>query len=127
MKLLGWIKKSAEVPVVSIEVPARAVENIDPRLIVKTGKRGKTVFMKSPCVPECAGCSKQFKPVLPEDGKIFCLAYPEPMAKWTGKTCPFLYAPKSEKEQRINPIKASRRGVSQVAKATGSKEAQRKK
>ena len=101
---------------------------MDPRLTYKIGKQE---FVKSPCVGECAGCSKQFKPITSEDGKIFCLAYPEPAAKWTGKTCPFMYAPKPEKEQKINPIKASKRGikfsvVAAVASATGSKESQRK-
>lgn len=110
---------------------------MDPRLIVKTGKRGKTTFLKSPCVGECAGCQKQFKSAPPEDGKTFCLVYPEPAAKWAGlnsdgepKTCPFMYKTKAEKEQKINPIKASRRRIRQtvipVAPATGSKESEKK-
>jgi len=98
---------------------------MDPRLIVKTGKKGKTTFIKSPCVGECAGCPKQFKPVPPEDGKTFCLVYPEPAAKWAGlnsdgkpKTCPFMYKAKAEKEQKINPIKASRRRIKQTSPVT---------
>ena len=121
-------KEGVEVPVV--EVPAKAVENIDPRLIVKTGKRGKTVFMKSPCVGECTSCPKQFTPNPPEDGKTFCLVYPNPATKWTGKICPFMYKPPAEKEQKINPAKASRRMVRQaspVAAITGSKETAKKK
>jgi len=94
-------------------------------------KIGKQEFVKSPCVGECAGCSKQFKPVPPEDGKTFCLTYLEPAARWTGKTCSFMYAPKPEKEQKMNPIKASKRGikspiVATVAAATGSKESAKK-
>ena len=112
---------------------------MDPRLIVKTGKREKMTFIKSPCVGECAGCPKQFKPVPPEDGKTFCLVYPEPAAKWAGlnsdgkpKTCPFMYKAKAEKEQKINPIKASRRRIKQaspvtaVSGATDSKESKKK-
>ncbi len=101
---------------------------MDPRLIVKIGKRGKETIIKSPCVGECAGCQKQFKPV-PCEGKMYCLAYINPQAKWTDKTCPFMYKPEFEKEQKINPIKASRRRIKQaspVAAATGSKETAKK-
>ncbi len=101
---------------------------MDPRL---TYKIGKNEFMKSPCVGECAGCEKQFKPV-PYEGQTFCLTYSEPAAKWTRKTCPFMYVLKPEKDQKINPIKASKRGVkfsvvASVAAATGSKESKKKK
>lgn len=103
---------------------------MDPKLMYKIGKQE---FVKSPCVEECAGCPKQFTPNPPEDGKKFCLVYVEPAAKWTGKICPFMYVPKLEKEQKINPIKASRRGIRQispvatVAASTGSKESGKKK
>ncbi len=103
---------------------------MDPRLVVKLGKRGKMMAVKSPCVDKCAGCPKQFTPVPPEDGKTFCRVYLEPAAKWTGKICPFMYKPEPEEEQKkLNPLKASRRGVkqtSQVAIATGSKELPKK-
>ncbi|MDP3052137.1 MAG: PxxKW family cysteine-rich protein [bacterium] len=98
------------------------------RLIVKIGKQE---FMKSFCVGECAGCPKQFTPVPSEDGKTFCRAYLDPATKWTGKTCPFMYKSPVEKEQKINPAKASRRMVRRasqvVAVATGSKESGKKK
>lgn len=102
---------------------------MDPRLIVKLGKRGKTSVVKLPCPGECAGCDKQFKPV-PFEGKKYCLAYIDPQAKWTSKTCPFMYKPEPEKEQKINPIKASRRRVKQASSVTvaaGSKESDKKK
>jgi hypothetical protein len=97
------------------------MEGIDPRLIVKIGKE---TIMRNPCVGECAGCPKQFKPT-PYEGKTYCEVYLWPAAKWTGKTCPFLYKPKPESEsgRKVNPLKASKRGVSQqVAPAAGSKE-----
>ncbi len=103
---------------------------MDPRLVVKFGKRGKMTAVKSPCVDKCAGCPKQFTPVPPEDGKTFCRAYLKPAARWTGKICPLMYKPEPEKEQKkLNPLKASRRGAkqpSQVAIATGSKKAGKK-
>lgn len=100
---------------------------MDPKLMYKFGKKE---LVKAPCVGECAGCPKQFRPVPPEDGKTFCLTYLNPQAKWTAKTCPFMYVPKPEKEQKINPIKTSRRQIKQaaipVAAATGSKESEKK-
>ena len=131
-------KEMLEVVSVPVEVPVRAVANIDPRLFVKTGKRGKTVFMKSPCVGECAGCDKQFKPV-PYEGQTYCLKYSVPKAMWTGlnsngllKTCLVQSKPKPDEKDpnfKLNPLKASKRGVSQssVPSATGSKEAKGKK
>lgn len=107
---------------------------MDPRMIYKIGKQE---LMKSPCVGECGGCSKQFKPT-PYEGKTFCLAYPMPSVKWTGfniegkpKTCPFMKKPEKEGEVKINPLKASKRGIKQasqvVVAATGSKESGKKK
>lgn len=147
MKLIDWIKKPSEkaVPMVPVEVPAKTVKGsaIDPRLVVKTGKRGKTVFMKTPCVVECAGCPKQFTPNPPEDGKTFCSQYPNPAALWTGlnqkgepKTCPGKWEPKkgTEEKFKVNPLKASKRGAgasktptAEVAVATNSKEARKRK
>jgi hypothetical protein len=135
-KLLGFSKKeSKEVPIV--EVPKKVVENVDPRLIVKTGKRGKTVFMKSPCVPECAGCDKRFTPIPPDEGKEYCKEYPFPEKMWAGlnakgksKTCLALYEPKPEKEKddkRLNPLKASKRKMSQSRVAVVTQEATPKK
>ncbi|MDP1629497.1 MAG: PxxKW family cysteine-rich protein [bacterium] len=86
---------------------------------------GKETIMKNPCVGECAGCPKQFKPT-PYEGKTYCEAYPWPAVKWSGKICPFMYKPVAEKEQKLNPVKASRRRVSQVSVATGSKESRKK-
>lgn len=131
-------------------VPEKAIEgsHIDPRLIVRTGKRGKTVSIKSPCVPECAGCDKQFKPT-PYEGKkycetntdpknvdpIYCKMYTDPGAMWKGlningkpKTCLVQVKPKAEKEEKkpLNPLKASKRHVSQISVATGSKESGKK-
>lgn len=96
------------------------MEDIDPRLVVKIGKE---VILRNPCVGECAGCPKQFKPV-PYEGKTYCEVYLQPAAKWTGKTCPFIYKPRPEIEsgRKINPLKASKRKVSRVAINAGSKE-----
>lgn len=86
------------------------MEGMDPRLIMKIGKE---TVMKNPCVGECAGCPKQFKPA-PYEGKTYCEVYPWPAAKWNGKTCPFMYKPKpeAENERKVNPLKASKRGIS---------------
>ena len=100
-------------------------KDLDPRLLVKIGNL--TINMKSPCIGECAGCPKQFKPT-PYEGKTYCEVYIWPAAKWSGKTCPFMYKPKEEKEKNLNPLKASKRRVkrSAVAAATGSKESRSK-
>ncbi len=107
-----------------------------------TYKIGKNEFVKFPCVGECAiaECPKQFTPVPPEDGKTFCLAYPKPADKWIGlnpmtgkpKKCPVVYKPEFEEAHKLNPVKASRRGIKSlvsvaVAAATGSKESGKKK
>lgn len=120
-------------------IPEKAIEGsvIDPRLIVRLGKKGKTIVLKNPCDSEkCLGCPQQFTPTPPEDGKKFCRKYINPKALWEGlnsegkpKTCPFMYKPPVEKEQKINPIKASRRRVKQtsvIPAATGSKESGKK-
>jgi hypothetical protein len=125
-----------------VKVPEKAVKNIDQRLIVKTGKKGKTVFMKTPCVIECAGCDKQFDPTPPEGGKSFCKVYSDPRAMWAGlnhkgepKTCLGVCKPKAEKEEtkpkKLNPLKASKREAKQtpitdVSGATSSKESRKK-
>ncbi len=103
---------------------------MDPRLTYKIGRQE---FVKSPCVKEkCVGCPKQFEPV-PFEGELYCKTYISPEAKWSnGKTCPFMYVLKPEKEQKMNPIKASKRGVkfsvvASVSAATGSKESGKKK
>ncbi len=93
---------------------------MDSRLIAKFGRE---TLIKSSCVEKCAGCPKQFTPDPPEEGgKTFCLVYLNPAAKWpVGKTCPFMYVIKVEEERKVNPLKASKRGikhpVSQVAAA----------
>lgn len=110
------------VPWEPIEVPRKAVEesHIDPRLIVKLGKRGKTVFMKSPCEPECAGCDQRFKPMPPDEGKEYCKKYPFPKKMWAGlnpdgkpKTClarvEVKVGKKEEGRKPLNPLKASKR------------------
>ncbi len=99
-----------------------------------TYKIGKQEFVKSPCVGECAiaECPKRFTPVPSEDGKTFCLTYVKPAAMWAGKTCPVVYKPEVEKQQKMNPLKASKRGIKSsvvavVSAATGSKESGKKK
>lgn len=89
------------------------MEGIDQRLFVKIGK---DTIVREPCVGECAGCQKQFRPT-PYEGKIYCEVYPWPATKWAGKTCPFMYKPKAEREAKINPLKASKRRNRQVATA----------
>lgn len=108
---------------------------MDSRLMLFNGKE----LVKSPCVGECAGCEKSFKPI-PFEGKRYCRTYLYPAVKWTGlnpegepKTCFFMRKPKAEKEQKINPAKASRRRIKQaspvtaVSAVTGSKESKKKK
>lgn len=136
---------SAEIP---LGKAAEIAVGMDPRLIYRertskkerqrTGQKEK-IYFRHPCVPECADCLNQFKPK-PYEGKEYCETYLEPADHFrapvdgrpeTGKVCPFskLAKPKDDGKDsnfKLNPLKASKRGVSQVSAATGSRETGKK-
>jgi len=100
---------------------------MDERLVFKIGKQE---FVRLPIVGECATaeCPKRFTPVPPEDGKTFCQAYLKPATMWMGKNCPLAYKPEIEEAHKMNPVKASKRGIKfpTFAEAIGRKEQAKK-
>lgn len=91
-------------------------------MICETLKKGtECVFMKKsgcsysggqcyPIVDECEGCTrtKEF-----ETG-IFCISFPNPSQKWQKGACPMAsHVKKVQKaeDQKINPLKASKRSA----------------
>ncbi len=63
-----------------------------------------------PVVEKCQGCSRT---ETFEEG-IFCTVAPNPATKWNGRPCNFashLERAKETKEQKLNPLKASKRAA----------------
>jgi hypothetical protein len=61
-------------------------------------------------VEQCEGCSRTET----FDEGIFCTVAPNPSTKWNGTPCNFathVQAAKSEKSQKLNPLKASKRAA----------------
>jgi hypothetical protein len=61
-------------------------------------------------VEQCEGCSRTET----FDERIFCTVAPNPSIKWNGTPCNFathVQSTKSEKSQKINPLKASKRAA----------------
>jgi len=63
-----------------------------------------------PIIDKCQGCAK----VVDVEGQKYCLTYPYPEAKWQSGICVMATHVKrnvEEIKQKINPLKASKRGV----------------
>lgn len=90
-------------------------------MLCQTIKEGKDcVFMTQkgcgfnggschPVVDACDGCSK----IIENGTGKYCALYPDPASKWSFGGCPSATHNKTaseEKAQRINPLKASKRG-----------------
>ena len=61
-----------------------------------------------PITEQCDGCAKTAE----YSGGLYCLIYPDPAAKWSYGRCPSATHNKEDikvVEQKINPIKASKR------------------
>ncbi len=62
-------------------------------------------------VEDCAGCSRTIK----VGGKEYCLSIPDPISKWRGGVCNFATHITREKAietvTKLNPLKASKRGI----------------
>ncbi len=67
-----------------------------------------------PIIEKCEGCNKTLET---ETGK-YCKVYPDPTAKWITGTCPTASHIKREvkEEQKINPLKASKRASKKGSK-----------
>ena len=91
-------------------------------MICQTVRKGHECFlMKSdgcsakdgecyPIIDKCQGCAK----VVDVEGQEYCLTYPYPEAKWQGGICVMATHVKrnvEEIKQKINPLKASKRGA----------------
>jgi len=62
-----------------------------------------------PIVPQCEGCGR----VIEYASKHYCQSQPNPAAKWKLGNCNLathIVAEKAEAKQKVNPIKASKRG-----------------
>ena len=60
-------------------------------------------------IESCEGCKR----VIENDAGKYCNAYPDPTAKWKNGSCNLathVTVTPSKKVQKINPIKASKRG-----------------
>jgi hypothetical protein len=91
-------------------------------MVCETMKRGiECIFMKKtgcsyngrkcyPTVENCDGCSR----VLEFETGLYCATFPYPAQKWQKGTCPMSsHVKKAQKveEQKINPLKASKRNA----------------
>lgn len=67
-----------------------------------------------PVVEQCKPCRRKFE----IESGIYCRSFPDPEAKWKNGRCNFAthLRRKIVKEEKINPLKASRRGLRQKAK-----------
>lgn len=83
-------------------------ENVECPFMTKSGCSYEGNVCK-PIVPQCEGCAR----ITEYSSKHYCASQPDPAAKWKLGTCNMathVSTVKAEVKQKINPIKASKRG-----------------